>query len=165
MYSIVVEMPKKPKGRGNRGRGRGNNGQDHQQPRPGRSENGTAAIVSDREEKKQNLDGEGSERRVKETAAPSQRTSRSQESADKAHSKEHKNAISWERSQGERPGPNEISLRPESASFVKPATNAEKCEQRQKSCVQCPIPLKVRFQIQICFILHCFKRLQQDNYM
>ncbi|XP_015751565.1 PREDICTED: protein argonaute-2-like isoform X2 [Acropora digitifera] len=130
-------MPKKPKGRGNRGRGRGNNGQDHQQPRPGRSENGTAAIVSDREEK-QNLDGEGSEGTVKETAAPSQRTSRSQESADKAHSKEHKseekNAISSKRSQDERPGPNEISLRPETARFVKPAGNAENCEQTRKLC-------------------------------
>ncbi|XP_067047269.1 protein argonaute-2-like isoform X2 [Acropora muricata] len=131
-------MPRKPKGRGNRGRGRGNNGQDHQQPRPGRSENGISAIVSDREEK-QNLDGEGSDGTVKETAAPSQRTSRSQESADKAHSKEHKseekNAISSKRSQDERPGPNEISLTPETASFVKPATNAEKCEQRHKSWV------------------------------
>lgn len=130
-------MPKKSKGRGNRGRGRGNNGQDHQQPRPGRSENGAAAIVSDREEK-QNLDGEASEGIVKETAGPRQRTSRSEESADKAHSKEQKseekNAISSERSLDERPGPTEISLRPQTAHFVKPAGNAEKCGQTRELC-------------------------------
>jgi len=153
-------MPKKPKGRGNRGRGRGNNGQDLQQPRPGRRENGTAAIVSDREEK-QNLDGEGSEGTVKETAAPSQRTSRSQESADKAHSKEHKseekNAISSKRSQDERPGPNEISLRP--ARFVKPAGNAENCEQTRKLCPASDegwLHITINWQYSINHVVHFF---------
>lgn len=133
-------MPKKSKGRGNRGRGRGNNGQDHQQPRPGRRENGAAAVVLDREENR-NLDDEESERTLDKTSGPSQRTSssRSQESADTARSNsEEKKPIPSARTQDERPGPSEISLRPQTAPFAKPATNAEKCEQSRKPCAASP---------------------------
>ena len=136
-------MRRKSKGRGNRGRGRGNNGQDRQQPRPGRSENGAAAIGSDREEKG-NLDEEKSEGKLEETASPSQRTStsRSQQSAHTVLStevkSEEKNAIPSARSQDERPGPSEISFRPQTAPFVKPATNTEKCKQMRKSGVGSP---------------------------
>ena len=136
-------MPKKSKGRGNRGRGRANNGQDHQQPRPGRSENGSAAIVSDLEEKA-NLDEEKNERALEEAGGPSQRTStsRSHQSADAALSKEQKSeekiAIPSARSQDERPGPSEICLRPKTAPLVKPAGNTEKCEQTRKSCAASP---------------------------
>ena len=138
-------MPKKSKGRGNRGRGRGNNGQDHQQPRPGRSENGVAAVVSDREEKR-SLDDEESERTLEKTPGPSHRTSssRSQESADTALSKEQeseeKKPIPSARTQDERPGPSEISFRPQTSPFVKPVGNAEKCEQTRKPCAASPAP-------------------------
>ena len=134
-------MPKKSRGRGNRGRGRGNNGQDHQQPRPGRSENGAAAIVSDREEKR-NFEEE--KRKLHETAGPSRRTStsRSQQSADAALSTElkfeEKNAIPSARSEEESLGPSEISLRPQNVPSVKPLGNTEKCEQTQESCVASP---------------------------
>ena len=136
-------MPKKSKERANRGRGRGNNGQDHQQPRPERSENGAAARVWDREEKG-NLDEEKSGGTLEETAGPSQRTSssRNQQSADTALSTEvkskEKNPIPSPRSQDERPGPSGISLRPQTAPLVKPAWNTEKCEQTRKSCVTSP---------------------------
>ena len=115
-------MPRKAKGRGNRGRGRGNNGQDHQQPRPGRSENGTTAIVSDREEKR-NLDGEESERTLAETALSTELKSKQE------------TAIPSARSQDERLGPSEIWLRPQTAPFVKPCGNTDKCEETRKSCV------------------------------
>lgn len=135
-------MPKKPKGRGNRGRGRGNNGQDLQQPRPGRRENGTAAIVSDREEKR-NLDGEESERTLEGTVGPSQGTytgtNQSQQSALTALStepkSEEKTAIPSARSQDERLGPSDFSLRPQTAPFVKSCGNTDKCEETSKSCV------------------------------
>ena len=127
---------------GNRNGQRGNNGKDRQQQRPGRSENDAAAIVSDREEKR-NLDGEESERTLEETAGPSQGTytgtSQSQESALTALStepkSEEKTAIPSARSHDERLGPSDFSLRPQTAPFVKPCGNTDKCEETSKSSV------------------------------
>ena len=134
-------MPRKPRGRGNGGRGRGNNGQDHRQPRLGG--NGAAAIVLDREEKRI-IGEEKSEGTLEEMPGQSQRTSnsRNQQSANTARStevkSEEKNAIPLARSQEERPGPNGVPLRPQTAPFVKPVGNSEKCEQTQESCVASP---------------------------
>ena len=107
---------------GNRDRERGNNGKDRQQSRPGRRENDAAAIVSDREEKR-NLDGEESERTLAETALSTELKSKQE------------TAIPSARSQDERLGPNEIWLRPQTAPFVKPCGNTDKCEETRKSCV------------------------------
>ena len=126
---------------GNRDGERGNNGKDRQQQRPGRSENDAAAIVSDREEKR-NLDGEESERTLEGTVGPSQGTytgtNQSQQSALTALStalSEEKTAIPSARSQDERLGPSDFSLRPQTAPFVRPCGNTDKCEETSKSCV------------------------------
>ena len=121
-------MPRKSKERRNRGRGRGNNGQDREQPRPGRSKNGAAAAVSDFEEKR-NLDEEKSEGALDETTGPSQKrssTCRNQQPALSTEVKSEENAIHSARSQEERPGPSVISLRPQTAPFVKLAGNIQR---------------------------------------
>ncbi|XP_044181960.1 protein argonaute-2-like isoform X6 [Acropora millepora] len=127
---------------GNRDRERGINGKGRQQPRPGSSESDAAAIVSDREEKR-NLDGEESERTLEGTVGPSQGTytgtNQSQQSALTALSTEPKSeeetAIPSARSPDERLGPSDFSLRPQTAPFVKPCGNTDKCEETSKSCV------------------------------
>ena len=129
-HSIVIKMARKSKGRGNRARGRENNEQDRQQSQKGRSENGAAAVVSDLDEKRK-LDEEKGEETLWETAGPSERTntSRSQQSAYTALSTEVKseevNAIPSARSQDERSGLSELSLRSSTDPFVKPAGNTE----------------------------------------
>ncbi|XP_067047295.1 protein argonaute-2-like [Acropora muricata] len=123
-------MARKSKGRSNRGREKENNEQDRQQSLKGRSENGAAAVVSDLEEKRK-LDEEKGEETLWETAGPSERTniSRSQQSAYTALSTEVKseevNAIPSARSQDERSGLSELSLRSSTDPFVKPAGNTE----------------------------------------
>ena len=119
-------MARKSKGRGNRGRGREKNEQDRQQSRKERSENGAAAVVSDLEEKRK-LDEEKGEETLWETAGPSERTntSRSQQSGYTALSTEVKSEEVNARSQDQRPGLSELSLRSSTDPFVKPTGNTE----------------------------------------